>query len=406
MSAHGEGSKPMNPANPYGIEPSEEAREEVLRILAEARVKEARLLAQQATVSLPVLAAAGVIKERTRFQPYTSAEFDAFPEVQYAIDGVLPARGLAVLFGASQAGKSAVMLAATRAMTTGTKWFGRETMQRNVWFVALEGQSGLRHRVKAMEEYFDQQLPGAASFVFDEINLMKDEDVEELKVQLNRHKNVHVIVIDTLACAIAGGDENSSKDMGKVLRVAKELQQAIDGLVILVHHTGKDASRGMRGHSSLHAAADVAIEVKRHENHRSWHLAKARDAEDGLSGAFELKKIELKPDSEGRSRSSIVAVEAEMPKEPPASRRPAYKNQITAFDLLRIHLIGIEAISDGEPATITFDQAVDLVKDSIEVTPKHQKVRAQEAIRGLIKGEFLVDLDGVLSLPGEQDADG
>jgi hypothetical protein len=360
----------------------------------------------EANASVPPRTAATAVHDRGRFHPHTSGEFDGFGEVQFAIDGVLPVQGLAVFFGAPQSGKSALSLEVMRALVTGSSWFGRETLQRNVWFVAAEGQSGLRQRVKAMEKHFQLQLPDAARFVFDEINLMKEDDVDALKARIVEHGGVQVIVIDTLACAMAGGDENSSKDMGKVLSAAKALQHAIGGLVILVHHTGKDASRGMRGHSSLLAALDVAIEVKRHENHRTWHLAKARDAEDGVAGAFLLEKVELEPDSKGRPRSSIVVVQTEMPKEEAAAREPAYKHQRTALGLLKVQLAEIEAVSDGEPATITFDRAVDMVKGSIGADPKHQKLRAQDAIRGLIKGAYLSEQDGVLSLPGEQETDG
>jgi len=408
MSAYEANVDSLDLAYPCDPEIRAAAREETSRLLGIEREREARMLAElkQNSATMPPQVVAAASAERPRFYPHTSGEFGGFGEVQFAIDGVLPARGLAVFFGAPQSGKSALSLELMRAMVTGSMWFGRETLQRNVWYIALEGQAGLRQRVRAMEKYFQLQLPDAARFVFDEINLMKEDDVDALKARLVEHGGVQVIVIDTLACAMAGGDENSSKDMGKVLSAAKALQHAIGGLVILVHHTGKDASRGMRGHSSLLAALDVAIEVKRHEHHRSWHLAKARDSEDGVAGAFLLEKVELEPDSKGRPRSSVVVVPTEMPKEEAAARGPSHKNQRTALGVLKVQLIGIEAMEDGEPATITFDQAVDMVKDSIEVGPKHQKLRAQEAIRGLIKDGFLMEEDGVLSLPSEQGGDG
>lgn len=407
MSALEQGRDQPDESRKFGIVISDEAREEVTRLLAGARAEEARRLAESGQPpSTPQPVVTTPVVKRDRFYAFKASEFDGFGQEPSAVEGVFPARGVAAVYGPSQVGKSVLSLDLTRAMVNGSPWFGRDTLQRNVWYIAAEGQSGLRQRVRAIQKHFQQQMPDAARFVFDAINLMKDEDVDDLKVCIKKHGGVQVIVIDTLACAMAGGDENSSKDMGKVLNAAKTLQQAIDGLVILVHHTGKDASRGMRGHSSLLAAVDVAIEVKRHEKHRSWHLAKTRDAEDGMSEAFILEKVELEPDCKGRPRSSIVVVPTEMPSEQPASREPAHKNQKLVRGVLRVHLVGIEAMADGKPATITFDQAVDLVKDSIESSPKHQKVRAQEAIRGLIKGGFLLDSDGVLSLPSEQGADG
>lgn len=386
-----------------------ESREEVRAILAPYKAQQAKLDAQNAQKVAAVKPAEGspASSDQTRFPVYTSDAFGEFGDVEYALDGVFPARALAVVYGAPQAGKSALVLDAVRAMVTGSTWLGRDTLKCNVWVISLEGQAGLRLRVKAMEKYHEMSLPKTAGFVFDDLNLMKQEDVDGLKARIQKHPGVQVIVIDTLACAMAGGDENSSKDMGKVLSAAKEIQRAIDGLVILVHHTGKDASRGMRGHSSLLGAVDVAIEVKRHENHRSWRLAKARDAEDGVTGAFVLEKVELEPDGKGRPRSSIVVVHTEMPADAAATiREPAYKHQRTALVALKLQLIGMEAMEDGGPATIPFDQAVDLVKDSIDVTPKHQKLRAQEAIRGLVKGGYLLEQDGVISLPADPEGGG
>lgn len=66
------------------------------------------------------------------------------------------------------------------------------------------------------------------------------------------------------------------------------LRLLTDGLVVLVHHTGKDTAQGMRGHSSLFAALDGAIEVKRNNAGRTWTVAKTKDGEDGKTTAFKL----------------------------------------------------------------------------------------------------------------------
>ena len=72
-----------------------------------------------------------------------------------------------------------------------------------------------------------------------------------------------ICIIDTLNRASPGSDENASADMGKLLAAVKKLEAEIGGLVILCHHTGKDRSQGLRGHSSLHAAMDAEIELRR-----------------------------------------------------------------------------------------------------------------------------------------------
>ncbi len=69
--------------------------------------------------------------------------------------------------------------------------------------------------------------------------------------------------IDTLNRSAPDADENSSKDMGLIIDGMKKIQSQCEGLVICVHHTGKDVSKGLRGHSSLLAALDSAIQVER-----------------------------------------------------------------------------------------------------------------------------------------------
>ena len=79
--------------------------------------------------------------------------------------------------------------------------------------------------------------------------------------------------------------------MGKALSAAQSIAQAIDGLVILVHHTGKDLRKGARGHSSFNAAMDAAVEVNIVEQNRFWKAAKVKDGDSGAKEYFDLKVI-------------------------------------------------------------------------------------------------------------------
>ncbi len=112
--------------------------------------------------------------------------------------------------------------------------------------------------------------------------------------------------IDTQNAAAPGTDENSSADMGRIIEAAKALQRLIGGLVVLVHHTGKDATKGLRGHSSLLAALDAAIEVTRDEDRREWRLAKSKDGKDGEAHPFRLEVVQLGQDDEGEPVTSCV----------------------------------------------------------------------------------------------------
>ena len=348
--------------------------------------------------SLMPTASASLPLHRSRFAPYTADEFGLFPDAEFAIEGVLPAQGVACVYGASQAGKSALLMSMVRSLTLGTEWFGRAVEPCRVWYVALEGAAGLRHRAEAIEKHFGEPLPKSAKFVFNDLRLSQPEDVAELAARIDKHGGAVVVIIDTLACAMAGADENSSRDMGLVVAGARALQRSTAGLVVLVHHTGKDATRGLRGHSSLLAALDATIEVKRHEDYRSWRLAKARDSEDGVQGAFVLDRVEIRLDSKGRPISSIVVIPTEMPEEETRPKAPVHKNQIAALACLTAQFEGLEVIEDVEVTGIDRTGAINAVKEVMDAGPRHRRLRAEEAIDGLIKGGFLIEADGLLSL--------
>ena len=336
---------------------------------------------------------------RTRFAPYTTKDFGLFPETEWAIEEVLPAQGIACVYGPAGAGKSALLGSMTYSLGAGQSWFGREVKPRVVWSIVLEGPPGQRNRILALEKHFGQRLPESTKFVFDDLRLTQPEDVAELAERIRKNGGADVIFIDTLACAMAGGDENSSRDMGLAISGAKALQRVTGGLVVLIHHMGKDISRGLRGHSSLNAALDACIEVKRHEDYRSWKLVKSRDSEDGVQGAFLLEPVEVRIDSKGRPVNSIVVVPTDLPEEPERANVPAHKNQNLALASLKAHFEVQEAIEVPDMVGLTREEAIDVVKEAMEAGPRHRKQRAAEAIDGLVKGGFLVEIDGQLSLP-------
>ncbi len=67
--------------------------------------------------------------------------------------------------------------------------------------------------------------------------------------------------MDTLArCSSA--EENSATEVGQVIRTLDSLRHALAGCTILVvHHTGKDLSKGERGSSALRGAMDTLIKL-------------------------------------------------------------------------------------------------------------------------------------------------
>jgi len=232
-----------------------------------------------------------------RYRLLSVNDIGALPHLSWLIKGLLPRCGLAAIFGPSGSGKSFLALDLAACIASGRKWFGMRVTRAQVVYVMLEGEGAIRNRVAALQVAHGA-LPGTDfSAVVQPFILTTSQDVADLAAALPRDS---VVFIDTLNRAAPTSDENSSKEMGLILKGAKDLQASIGGLVILVHHTGKDSTKGLRGHSSLHAALDAAVEVERDaKGTRTWSVAKAKDGEDGKRVAFKLVPHVLGTDADG-----------------------------------------------------------------------------------------------------------
>lgn len=240
----------------------------------------------------------------------------------WTVTGLLPESGLAMLYGASNVGKSFLSLDLACALASGSPWFGCSTLPSTVIYVAAEGVHGLRGRVSAWRLAHERPIPESLMLVADGIDLSKRADTDDLvwlaedlleaNPEFPRHP---VFIIDTLASAMPGADENSATDMGRVVHHARELAKRTGGLVFLVHHSGKDSDRGPRGHSLLLAAVDTAIQVSGSSTAalRAWRVVKSRDGESGLCASFALKVVELDGDeSQPRCTSCVVEPASEV----------------------------------------------------------------------------------------------
>jgi putative DNA primase/helicase len=147
-----------------------------------------------------------------------------------------------------------------------------------VAYVALEGRGGVSKRIKAWEKHNQQAVAGRVRFLLSDFSILVAEGVDKLAAEIVMALGPGaVVVVDTLNQSAPGADENASADMSRVLSNAKRLAERVQGLVLLVHHAGKDRTRGMRGHSSLFAAMDAVIEVTTAPAGRSWIVAKSKD---------------------------------------------------------------------------------------------------------------------------------
>lgn len=239
-----------------------------------------------------------------RFRLLGHADLDAMPPIQWLVKNVLPAQGLAQVYGASQSGKSFLTLDMACAVAEGRDWFGFRVRQAPVCYLALEGEAGFKLRTQAWCKHQGRHLPDQFFMVMQQpFQINEQRDVLDLAQAIPLGA---LTVVDTQNRAAPAADENSSKDMGEILRGAKTIADITKGVVLLIAHTGKDDSKGVRGHSSQLAAMDASIVVRRNSNSRSWTLVKSKEGSDGDEHSFKLNVVDLGTDTDGDPLTSCV----------------------------------------------------------------------------------------------------
>ena len=326
----------------------------------------------------------------TRYMLLDGTHMQALPPLIWRVKGVLPAEGLAALFGPSASGKSFLALDMAAAIAQGRSWFGCRTRSATVVYVVLEGEGGFKNRVSAWERDNLLPIPVALNFVMQPFKVNVQQDIEDLAVVVPKGS---VIFIDTLNRAAPMADENSSRDMGEILEGAKRLQIAIGGLVVLIHHTGKDAGKGLRGHSSLFAALDGAIQVERSVVGRAWSIAKAKDGEDGGKFPFKLKRHVLGQDAEGDEITSCtVERDHSVLFQPADPKGPAQKAALRALgSAVNASTEVGRCSSSAHTKCLRSEDAVTVVIETLAaVKPNQRSNRARALIQGLLTGGHLL----------------
>ena len=268
------------------------------------------------------------------------------------------------------------------AIATATDWFGLKVKSCPVVYVALEGTVGVSKRINAWQTHHKVVLPDHFVIVKDRLSLFNQDASAFADAIFDEGLEGGAIVIDTLNQSAPEADENTSSDMGRIIQNAMLLQEKTKGLVILIHHTGKEASRGLRGHSSLKAALDVTIEIKKNEAGREWKIDKSKDGEEGVSHPFRLESVGLGCDTDGDPVTSCVVMCDLFRKK--RLKEPTGKNQLAVLNTLRAN--------STKSGTIACDEAEALANRVLDCgEPRRNKERAKSAIEGLITNGHLTN---------------
>lgn len=310
------------------------------------------------------------------------------PPLRWFVRGVLPADGLAALYGPSGSGKSFLALDLCAAIADGApEWFAKRVTAAPVTYCALEGERGMGKRAQAWSIKNRRPLPARLRFVTQGVDLRQEGDIADLAAAvLAAGGRDGLLVVDTLNRGAPGADENASKDMGELIESCKELQRRIGGVVLLVHHTGKDGTKGLRGHSSLYAALDAAIEVQRADNRREWSIAKSKDDEDGERNAFLLRVVELGNDEYGEPVTSCI-VEPDDSAPTAARPMPRGKTQGVVYSVLKALLRDSKDFAKGGAPMgrpcVEVETVVPIIAERLLCRPDQRQFQVRRALTAM-----------------------
>ncbi|HAV8660533.1 TPA: AAA family ATPase [Escherichia coli] len=243
-----------------------------------------------------------------------SEGFDA--QQSYVIKGLIPAESLCSTYGASGSYKSFLAISWSCHVATGMAWGGRRVSKGAVIYIAGEGSMGVKRRVKAWEITHDKVVTDLCIINAPVFPASPDYVEQVIRtaglVKSRTGENVRLIVIDTLARCFGGNDENDSRDMGAFIQGCDAIKQATGATVLVVHHSGKDETKGARGSSAFRAALDAEYRISRENSDVTALVAactKMKDAEEPKESAYDLKSVEVFTDTDGEEIVSMVVID-------------------------------------------------------------------------------------------------
>lgn len=240
------------------------------------------------------------------------------PPPEWFIDNLIPSGPRTLLHGPGGSKKSFLVLDWMLCAATETPWHGRDVAPGRVLYIVGEGVAGIGKRIKAWLHAHPDAPADLPNIVFmpSSINLFTlTSESHRREVDLWRRvfttMGFRYIVIDTVHQSMAGGEENSATDIGKVLEVASKIAGQGDDAsadLILVHHDPKVREGGVsspRGSSALRDSVDVCLQVEAVKDQPLAAVLKAdkvRDAE-----AFRPQHLRFAKHGEGVNESLYLA---------------------------------------------------------------------------------------------------
>lgn len=327
---------------------------------------------------------------------------------QYLVKGWIGSKQMSVVYGPSNVGKSFFVLDLAFCVSAGLPWHGCKVRQGVVLYLAAEGGNGYHSRVFALRRRY--AVDGAKLLTRPApINFLRPDADLPVIAKLcadvaAEHGPIAMIVVDTLSRAMAGGNENGPEDMTAFIGNVDALRDYTGAHILVVHHSGKDAAQGARGHSSLRAATDTEIELEVSDGVRIATATKQRDIEPKPPVMFKLRVHELGMDEDGDPVTTCtVDVMSDEDAAGAKVKQPRGANQIAlvkGFKDMRAE--GVGGPNPGGPGWPegghfwTIQEADLRAYVAGKMIGQNPTARISEGLRGLVSSGFMAKNEGKL----------
>jgi hypothetical protein len=325
-----------------------------------------------------------------RFRVYSAESLAQRDPIGWLIKGVLPDADMGVLFGASGSGKSFAALDMAGSIARGVDWRGRRVRKGRVIVIAAEGGGGYGKRIKAYCQHHNLDLRDLDIGVITAApNFLEADDISEVVASIVAAGGASLLIVDTFAQVTPGANENAGEDMGLALKNARGLREATGAMCLLIHHAGKDASKGARGWSGIKAAADVEIEISREEESpvRQMRTSKMKDGDDNLRWGFKLDIVDVGIDGDGDVITSCIVIETDAPA---AAASDKDRKGAKKVGRVEAHIMDTIEMVDPRTTSMSINAFVDLCVEGMPQPEEDKRdTRRQNisrALKGLTKG--------------------
>lgn len=345
---------------------------------------------------------------KPRFPVVWFGQEDQGTPLRWLVRGLLVESGLSVVYGAPKSTKTFAALDMALAIAHGREWFGQRTRRGGVAYVCGEGQAGARQRMKAWRQEFDGEPDAPFVLIPQSVNLFDDPDeVDRLIADIQGMAEpmgckVELVVLDTLSRMIGSGDEDKARDVNVVVRTSERIQRLTGAHVMIVHHSGKDRDRGMRGSNALLGAVDCAIEVTKDADTGLCEakVTAIKDGEPLGPFAYTLRQAAVGVDDEGEDIITCVI-------DPAGARQGTIAQRLSeperrCLSVLR-DLVRDNRDKPGQSGFVPIATWRDKFRDSEAGSFEARKKRAERAVKSLIDKEFVEAWGDTVCLPGDDE---